>query len=163
LKRRRRRSNIFKMNITKAISTPQEKGKAFENIDPDQLDAIQQRICLENALEPSSGISLGFDHDDVKKLHNAKLFDDIPQNDVRAGISGQTIIDPRQIYSIATQARMFFYPKAVEPSEKNKLMILLIASGENEQTIVEMRVDPTKFKKAVESSLLKPLKSESAS
>ena len=63
------------MNITKAISTPQESGKAFENINPQKLNSTQQRSYLKRALEPSSGISFDFDHDDVLKLNDAKLFD----------------------------------------------------------------------------------------
>ena len=145
------------MIITKAISTPQESGKAFENINPQELNPTQQRSYLKQATTPSSGVSLSFNHEDVMRLSGAKLFEGIPPDNLRAGLSGQTIIEPEQIDSIATQARMFFNRKATEASEKNKLGILLLASDKSGQTLVEMRVDPAQFETAVENNLLKPL------
>ncbi|MFA6533375.1 MAG: hypothetical protein WCT22_05290 [Patescibacteria group bacterium] len=148
------------MIIQKAVSTPQESGKAFENINPQELNSTQQRSYLKQAITPSSGVSLSFNHEDVMRLSGAKLFEGIPPENLRAGLTGQIIIDPERIDSIATQARMFSNRKAIEASERNKLGILLLASDKSGQTLVEMRVDPTLFEKVVETSLLKPLEPE---
>ncbi len=143
------------MIITIPISVPQETGNPYEHINAQDLNPTQQRSYLDRALDPSQGINLHFDHDEIVKLNEAHLFEDLNEKDVRPGTDGSTSIEPDKIFAIATQARNFFHPKEIDPAKKNELGILLKATDQDGKILVEIKVGAEKFKSAVESKLLK--------